>query len=477
MTEQNESKQAPNRATDFAKFAKAIGYNYTKPGPNAERGYSIGRLRQTTDEIINRVLNGTVSQKRELSETLYNAGTLYTQLIEYFVGLPEFTYYASATEFKNRKTHKNIKKVLEFADTLKIPSTFAQILRQELIYGCYYGILCYDKSSGFSYILELNPKDVVVLGEYSPGFKAIGVRSTYFSTKTEQELTMLLPQLPSEMINQLKEGGKSIIVVPSPATVAFEMPGGLPPILFAAIPFFDYLDRIRYDKKKLEQALVLLLTQKLPLKTDGELIFTLEEAAELHQNMARVLSQDGLANAVTTFGDIKAISTDTSAAATQPTSAEALKQVPINAGIISALFFPESSQDVQFSVQKDSAFVLRQIERYNNWLLYQARFIDKDLTLKILPVSWVNKDAWLSQVKEKYTFGLNKILYAIGNGIKQSELLAQIEYEQSLGFDTLLSPPQNSNTISAADANAGASINTKTQPTNDTAVEEVAETE
>ena len=436
------------RAEEFARFAKEIGYNYGAPGPNAEKGYNVLKIKLTADQIIERVLNGTVQQKRELSETFYNAGTLYTQLIEYYVGLCDFTYFAAATDFKANKTAKNIAKVLAFADNLKLSSQFAQILRRELICGAFYGVLCYDKASGFSYVLEFPYKEVVVLGEYAPGHKAFGVKSTFFTTKTEQELEVLLPILPAEMITQLTDPTNRIITVPSSATVAFEMPQGLPPILFSIIPFIDYLDRLRMDKKRLEQKLVLLLTQKLPLRNDGELIFSLDEAAELHRNLAGVLTQGGLANAVTTFGDIESVNTDTTASGVQPTSAESLKQVPINAGIISALWFPQSSRDVEFSVQKDSAYVLKLIERYNNWLLYQARFVEKSMTLKFLPITWVNKAAWLAETQSKFSFGWHKLLYAVGSGAKQSELLAQLELEKELDLANKLSPPQNSNTIS-----------------------------
>lgn len=178
-----------------------------------------------------------------------------------------------------------------------------------------------------------------------------------------------------------------------------------------------------------------------------------------------------MADAITTFGKIEAVNVDSNISNNNDPVEKALKAIPTNAGLMSSLFIPQSSADLKIAIQKDSAYVIKLVERYNNWLLYQARFIEKSLTLKFLPITWENHTDYFNRVRAKFDFGLNKILFAMSDGLKQSEVLAQIFIEEAYDLANLITPQQNANTLTNVPDQDAKKSQSDTHDTNSQAVE------
>jgi len=77
-------------------------------------------------------------------------------------------------------------------------------------------------------------------------------------------------------------------------------------LLIASIPdLYKLKDAIGREERRDENELYKLLIQRLPIDNDGELVFELDESAEIHAGVADMLRDIDTVDVLTTFGDAK----------------------------------------------------------------------------------------------------------------------------------------------------------------------------
>jgi len=62
-------------------------------------------------------------------------------------------------------------------------------------------------------------------------------------------------------------------------------------------------DAIGREEKRDENELYKLLIQRMPIDNDGELVFELDEVADIHAGVARMLQDLDTVDVLTTFGE------------------------------------------------------------------------------------------------------------------------------------------------------------------------------
>jgi len=98
--------------------------------------------------------------------------------------------------------------------------------------------------------------------------------------------------------------------------VCFGFMGDLTPLLIASIPELKQLDdATKREEKRDENELYKLLIQKMPIDSKGELVFQLEEVADIHASVASMLQNVDTVDVLTTFGDTSLESLQESSAA------------------------------------------------------------------------------------------------------------------------------------------------------------------
>jgi len=76
------------------------------------------------------------------------------------------------------------------------------------------------------------------------------------------------------------------------------------PLLIAAIPELAKLkDALGREEKRDENELYKLLIQRMPIDSDGHLVFELDEVAEIHAGVASMLRDLDTVDVLTTFGE------------------------------------------------------------------------------------------------------------------------------------------------------------------------------
>ena len=77
------------------------------------------------------------------------------------------------------------------------------------------------------------------------------------------------------------------------------------PPFVSVIPYLIDLDQAQeLDRKKMQQKLLKILVQKMPLDKNGDLIFDIDEARELHNNAVKMLGRAIGLDVLTTFADV-----------------------------------------------------------------------------------------------------------------------------------------------------------------------------
>jgi len=114
-----------------------------------------------------------------------------------------------------------------------------------------------------------------------------------------------------------KKGSDPWVIVPSSAGgVVFCFAEDNTPMLITSIP--DLLEAetaTEREKKRDENELYKLLIQKMPIDNDGNLVFELDEVAEIHKGTARMLQDLDTVDVLTTFGEASLESLQDSSAA------------------------------------------------------------------------------------------------------------------------------------------------------------------
>ena len=111
----------------------------------------------------------------------------------------------------------------------------------------------------------------------------------------------LLPDIPGD------NSGSWYLLEPE-NTVKFNFNGSDVPMFVNVIPSLLDLDAAQdLDRRKQMQQLLKIIVQKLPTDKNGDLIFDIDEARDLHNNAVEMLKRAIGVDVLTTFADIDSI--------------------------------------------------------------------------------------------------------------------------------------------------------------------------
>ena len=228
------------------------------------------------------------------------------------------------------------------------------------------------------------------------------------------------------------------------------------PALMGVIPSLIDLDLAQdLDRKKTMQQLLKIIIQKLPLDKNGDLIFDVDEARDVHNNAVAMLSNKAVGvDVLTTFADVEVANMRDSATVTSTDDLEKVERtVYNNSGVTSNLFNAEGNQGVANSILVDEASMRDLILRFNNmYNTIASKFTVKRryyFVFNMLETTQFNYKDLAKLYKEYTTLGYPKLWAQVALGHSQSAILAAITFENEiLDLATIMVPPMSSNTRS-----------------------------
>ena len=504
MPLQSEEKYTP---TDFSKIRVGLKTlddavltlgNYKKVNP---------RLGDRT-QVMRAIVNDDLETMREISLFFYRTSGIYNRLCRYMAYLYRYDWFItpyynnitglmqSALNFGKEDSTKQQKSktklfnntitTLRYFDRCRFKKIFGQIALKVVKFGCYYGYWIPQKDR--MVIQELPIR--YCRSNYKVNDRpAIEFNMRFFDDmyRNEDQRKRVLNLFPKDFQIGYKayENGRLTgdnrqddgwYLLDPDYAVKFNINDEDFPPFIAVIPAIIDLDAAQdLDRKKMAQRLLKIIIQKMPFDKNGDLVFDVDEAQQLHNNAVRMLGRAIGIDVLTTFADVEvADMSDRSNLNAADELVKVERGVYNEAGVSQLQFNSTGNTALQNSILNDEASMynlLTQFEGFLNMLL------DKNFNTKpkqvyyeaqILTTTVYNYKELAKLYKEQAQMGYNKMLPQVALGQSQSSILANAYFENDiLNLVKVFIPPLTSNVMNAqvlqAQGSQGAQINNKTQ--------------
>lgn len=414
---------------------------------------------------------------REFSHFYWITSGIYSRLCRYIAYLYRYDWFITPIRYddkvKDEKVIEGWFKAVTLLDNCHLKKQFGEIALKVIRNGCYYGY-------------KITHKDAVYLQELPVAYcrsryKLNGKHIVEFNVKFFDEQfsdlayrTRILKMFPKEFQQgyvKFKKGrlpkdsqaeDTGWIALDPAATVKFNLNNSDAPLFVAIIPkLIDLEEAQDLDKEKMKQQLLRLIVQQMPIDKNGDLIFDVEEARELHRNAVQMLGGAIGIDVLTTFADVQVEDLSDKSNMSAADQLDKVERTVYNeAGVSQMQFNTDGNIALEKSIANDEATMtdlLFQFEEYIEDLLKPFNKNPKRLqyTCQMLPTTIYNYKDLSKVYKEQTQIGFSKLLPQVALGQQQSTIIATAIFEnQLLHLDELFIPPQMSSTISAKETEA-----------------------
>ena len=446
------------------------------------RGYANKKL------IMTALADNNLEELRNISNFYYNVSGIYQRVCNYFAFLYRYDWYVVpevvGEEVKEDKILKDFAKVLNYLDNSNVRKICGDIALSVIKDGAYYGYIvpCADQL-----VLQQLPVGYCRTRYSVRGVPAVEFNMKFFDTFRDPGYRMrVLKLFPDEFAKgyMLYKQGKLLPDIPGDNsgswyllepenTVKFNFNGSDVPVFVNVIPSLLDLDAAQdLDRRKQMQQLLKIIVQKLPTDKNGDLIFDIDEARDLHNNAVEMLKRAIGVDVLTTFADIDSIDmSDKNTSTTKDDLAKVERAVFNSLGISQNLFNTDGNLSLEKSVLNDESSV-------RNLLLQFGIFFDRIIRTKsnnsrkyifklyMLETTQYNYKDLSKLYKEQTQLGYSKMLPQIALGHSQSFILNSAHFENEiLHLSEIMIPPLMSSTLNGEDilGKSGKANDSKTQ--------------
>ena len=293
-----------NKNADFNSMFKRINYRIDYvPMDSRERTSRWGGHRYngvshrdfTLEEIEEIICSGEIAAIRELSRYYYRTNGRYRNTIDTLASLPLYDTLVTPIYEKGKGSKAQIIKAFynacSFVEALDVKNTLSRITREWLKSGVYYGIL--QEYNGKVVLQDLSDEYCRTRYKDFNNLNVLEFNITYFESqytdKIEREAAVLnFPPIIQKAWHDWKNNklvNKWVMVPASAGGVVFCFAEDHTPLLITSIPEIAKLkDAVGREETRDENELYKLLIQRMPIDNNGELVFPLEEVAQIHRH-------------------------------------------------------------------------------------------------------------------------------------------------------------------------------------------------
>jgi len=424
--------------------------------------------------ILKAIHDNDVATQRAVSNYFFGISGIYARLCKYLAYM--YRYDWMVTPYFNDKANDKDEndaleafyKMLRYLDNSELKKLFGEMALKVIKDGCFYGILLSTEKR--IYVQEL-PVDYCRSRFFVNGRPAVEFNMRYFDL-TFKDVTQRMRVL-SSFPKDFKKGyiaykeGKLEPQFPGdvpgwymldPAeTFKFNLNGSDAPTLLSVIPAILDLDEAKeIDKQKMAQQLLKIIIQKMPIDKNGDLVFDVDEARQLHQNAIGMLKKAIGIDVLTTFADVEVADMDKSRSSTAVDDLERVERAVFNeAGISQMQFNTDGNIALEKSILNDAASLynlILQFEGFINDIIdkYNKKPKKYYYRAQMLTTTIYNYEQMSKLYKEQMQVGFSKMLPQIALGQAQSTILANAYFENDvLDLVNMFIPPMMSSTMNS----------------------------
>ncbi len=424
--------------------------------------------------ILNAIDRGNLKEMRATSRFFFSISGIYSRLCRYLANLYRYdwmvTPYIYDKEEKSKTTALiSYEKVLSFLDNFQVKRFFEDAALKVILDGAYYGYIV-DNGDGLKVIQEL-PVAYCRSRYKSNGRPVVEFNMKFFDEvyRDINQRMRVIKAFPLEFAKgyvAYKEGklapdfqGDQLgwYMLDPELAFKFNLYENDYPTLISVIPAILDLDAAQeLDRKKMLQQLLKIIIQKMPLDKNGDLVFDVDEARELHNNAVSMLGKAVGVDVLTTFADVQVADMADRNTVSSIDQLEKVERTVYNeSGTAQNLFNTNGNVALDRSILNDEASIhnlVLQFEDFLNVLISSFNSSPKKFSFRvqILPTTVYNYKELSKQYKELTQLGYSKMLPLIALGQTQSSILATAYFENEvLNLAEMLVPPMSSNTMSS----------------------------
>lgn len=483
----NGAEKTPRDFTTFKKSLddiSAISLNeYDRRWKKVSKGE-----RKTSEEIDEILLKDNEEELRELSRLYWNISGLYRRLIEYMATMLTYDVLiipkmnSAKTPDKN-KLLNTLTNASYFIDNLDIEQELPRIFTTMLVDGVYYGFFkeCDNDRTIFQ---DLSPEYCRTRYKSANNLPVLEFDLTYFITIEGREATTKVDELALypryvikayekyfKKVTKTDKRGKTVInskkdleqgrwlIIPDSLGVVFYYKD-TKPFFATVIKSIEDLNEYKGIEKALDkQELKKILLQRIPMDSNGELLFTLEEAEEIHKAAVKMLRNNPDVDVFTSLAETEILDLQDSKQANRDNLEKIERSFYNEAGVSKNLFASDGTTALDYSQVADFALAYDMSKIFATFLSYHSnrKFVDKKFFLEvtILPITHYNREKIFELYLKGAQYGYSKIMAGVAAGIKQSNLLNLNTLENDyLDLASKMVPLQSSHTTSGKNIEA-----------------------
>lgn len=427
------------------------------------------------EAILKSLYDNDYAEMREISKFYFETSGIYSRLCKYMAYMYRYDWMVTPyinDEVANDKDKNtaltDFYKILLYLDNSELKRLFGEIALKVVKNGCYYGYLI--PTSKRITVQEL-PVNYCRSRFIVNGRPAIEFNMRYFDLafKDTTQRVKMLNLFPSEFKKGYilyKEGklppqfagdtaGWYLLDVNS--TIKFNINGDDAPMFMSVIPALIDLDEAKdLDKKKMAQELLKIIIQKMPVDNNGDLVFDVDEAQQLHNNAVAMLKKAIGIDVLTTFADVEVADMSGNRSTTATDDLERVERGVYNeAGISQMQFNTSGNLALEKSIRNDEASLYNLILQFEGFIndvieKYNKKPKKYYYRAQILTTTIYNYQEMSKLYKEQMQVGFSKMLPQIAMGQAQSTILANAYFENELlDLVNVFIPPMMSSTMNS----------------------------
>ena len=427
----------------------------------------------TKEGILKAIAENNVEAMREVSNFFYRTSGIYNRLCRYLAYM--YRYDWMVTPYINDEKAKteelaleNFYKVLNYLENFQVKRVFGEIALKVIRNGCYYGYLIPNGDKIQIQELPVNycrsrfsvngrPAVEFDMAYFDHAFRDAGVRMKILNLFPKEFKKGYILYKEGKLPQDAVDNRRGWYLLELKNTIKFNINGEDFPNLIAVIPAIIDLDAAQdLDRKKMAQKLLKVIIQKMPIDKNGDLVFDVDEAQQLHNNAVNMLQKAIGIDVLTTFADVQvADMADRNTTTTVDDLGKVERTVYNEAGISQMQFNTDGNIALEKSILNDEASMynlLVQFEAFLNEIIekYNKRAKKVYYRVQLLTTTIYNYKELSKMYKEQMQVGFSKLLPQIALGQTQSAILANAYFENDiLDLVNVFIPPMMSSTMNS----------------------------
>ena len=378
-----------------------------------------------------------MSEQQKLSRNYFNKDGYYKQIIIYYATLLKYMglLIPNPSNGKNLSTshiQKRYYNALDYVERMQLPILLTEIAQRALVDGCYYGLKVETDKNNFQ-LIDLPSGYACSRFKDIQGNDVVEFDVSYFGTITDAEqrknALAAYPKVVNKAWKEWRDNKRKNkwVIIPKEIGVCFPFFDGRPLLLNVIPATIEYDEAVATERERDAEEIRKIIVQKIPHLNDGRLLFEPDEAEEIHLGTVGMLKGNKNVSVLTTYGDVSAIASNTSADRSDNTLTRMEQNIYAQAGVSGQAFASTGSSSLETALNNDLALMMVLANKFSRFITntLNDNFANGNITFKytIMPITYYNTASFIDTSFKLVGSGYSALLPALALNMSQRDLV------------------------------------------------------